>query len=271
MYITWYLKSGLEILFFSSCIYFFSLWLKKDKRHNLLLHFYGYCSLFCVASLLNLATVVTFLLYAAPFTFLLFIIFHQELLQRNFVTLRHSSMSIQEDNADWIEQLIRASLHAINNKKQLMCVIEHHSDLKPFISTPIVLQSPLTQNLLTLVIDSSGFDHNKMVWCSSHARLVAINATWNITHDAAWQTQEVKELDAWLHDALLMTLKTDIIVFKANPSTRAFDIVVKGALHSTLPAHHALSLIKKQLLLSHKGDSHNDRIDQKRILEQQNH
>lgn len=271
MFIVWYLKSGLEIVFFSAIIYFFSVWLKKDKRHNLLLHFYAYCFLFCFASLFHLATIVTFLIYATPFTLVLFVIFHQELLQRNFVTLKQSIISAQEENSDWIEQLIRASLHAINNKKQLMCVIEHYSDLKPFISTPVILQSPLTQNLLTVLIDSQSFDHNKMVWCSAHAKIVGINASWNIAHDTAWQSQAVKELDAWQQDALLMTLKTDIIVFKANPNTRAFDIVVKGLLHSNIPAHQALSLIKKQLLPTHKGDSSNDRLDQKRILEQQNH
>jgi len=267
----WYIKSSLEILFFSSIIYLFSIWLNKDKRHNLLFHFYAYCAFFCCASLLHLATIVTFFIYAAPFTVMLFILFHQELLQRNFITLKHAPIISSEENSDWVEQLIRASLHAINNNKQLMCVIEHHCHLKPFITAAVTVQSPLSQNLLTMLIDSPSFDHTKMIWCSSQAKIIGINATWNSMHDQAWLAQPVKELELWQQDALLMTLKTDTIVFKADPAKRAFDIIIKGVYHESIPAHHALALIKKQLSSSHTGDSNNDRINQKRILEQQNH
>ena len=266
----WYIKSTFEILFFSSIVYYFSLWLKKDKRHNLLIHFYAYCGLFLIAGLLNLATIVTFLIYGAPIALMLFIIFHQELLQRNFITLKHTPIALQDESADWAEHLIRASLHAINNNKQLMCVIEHRSDLKPFLNTSLIFNSPIAQNLLTVLIDSNGFDQEKMIWCSTYGKLIGINASWNINHHESWQSPQVKELPSWQQDALLMTLKTDTIIFKANPSKRAFDLIVKGAVQENIPAHHLLALIKKQISSSNKGDSTHDRTDQKRILEQPN-
>lgn len=266
------LKDALEIIFFTSVFYLFCVWLKKDKSHNLLVYFFGYCSIFCCAVLLNLATIVTFLLYATPIVLILFIIFHQELLQRNFITLTQMPIT-SVDVTDWHEQLIRASLHAINNNKQLICVIEHRADLAPFLYAPIILNSPLAQNLVTLVIDSTGFDQKKILWCNTQGKLLGINGEWQITAHQTWQTQSVHELPTWKQDALLMTLKTDTIIYKADPSKRAFDVIIKGMAYENLAAHQTLLLLKKHVAVSSsaKGDSSNDRIIQKHHPQQPNH
>jgi hypothetical protein len=267
-----YIKAGLEIIFFTSIIYYFCVWLKKDKNKNLVVYFFSYCAIFSFAALLNLATIVTFLITCAPIALILFIIFHQELLQRNFITLTNMPITSLEV-ADWPEQLIRASLHAINNNKQLICVIEHRADLKPFLYTPLVFNAPLAQNLITLLIDSPGFDQKKIFWCNAHGKLIGINGEWQITPHETWQTQSVADLPAWKQDALLMTLKTDTIIFKADPSKRSFDVIIKGVTYENLAAHQTLLLLKKQLALSSsfKGDSSNDRILQKHTHEQLNH
>lgn len=265
-----YIKDVLEILFFSAVVYFVSLFLKRDKRHNLLIYFYSYCILVCAASLFHLPAITSFLLCASPLIVILFVIFHQELLQKNFVTLRIAS-SLVPEASDWLENLIRVSLHAINNNKQLICVIEHQADLKPFLHSPFLFDSPLQQNLLILLIESNGFDQNKLIWCTSTGKLIGINSSWDIQYDG-WQSQAVKELPIWQQDALLMTLKTDTIVFKADPIKRSFDIVVKGILHENMSAHHALDCIKKQISSPvHKGDIINDNATKKSSLEQQNH
>ncbi len=266
------LKDVIEILFFSSVIYCFCLWLKKDKKHNLLIYFFSYCLVFCFGVLLNLATVVAFLTYSTPITLLLFIIFHQELLQRNFITLTNMPICTSE-SSDWIEQLIRASLHAINNNKQLICAIEHRTSLKPFLYSPLVFNSPLAQNLVSLLVDSTGFDSRKIFWCSSQGKLIGINSEWQVCPHETWQSQATIELPTWKQDALLMTLKTDTIIFKADPSKRAFDVVIKGTLYENLAAHQTLSLLKKYLTISNltKGDISNDHITQKHNTEQLNH
>lgn len=266
------LKDAIEIIFFTSIIYVFCIWLKKDKSHNLLLYFFGYCSIFCFAVLLNLATIVSFLMYSAPIALILFIIFHQELLQRNFITLTHMPITSLEI-ADWPEHLIRASLHAINNNKQLICVIENRADLKPFLYTPIVCNTALSQNLITLLIDSVGFDQKKILWCNAQGKLLGINGEWHISAHETWQTQSVNDLPAWKQDALLMTLKTDTIIYKADPSQRSFDVVIKGIVYENLAAHQALLLLKKHLALqlSYKGESSHDHVTQKHNSEQPNH
>lgn len=271
MQIFFTLKDTIEVLFFTSIIYVFCLWLKKDKSHNLLLHFFGYCALFCFSVLLNLATVVSFLLYSAPIVLILFIIFHQELLQRNFITLTHMPITSLETN-DWHEHLIRACLHAINNNKQVICVVENHANLKPFLYAPIICNTPLMQNLVTFLIDSTGFDQKKILWCNAQGRLLGINGEWQIAVHETWQNQSVHDLPTWQQDALLMTLKTDILVFKADPTKRAFDAVVKGIVYENLAAHQILMVLKKHITPSmYKGESSHDRVTQKNNSEQPNH
>ncbi len=253
-----YFKDMLEIIFFSVVMYYFCIWLKKDKRHNLLIYFYGYWGCFCVASLIHLPTITAFLLYSSPLAVLLFIIFHQDILQRNFVTLQNKPLSTMPENFDWIENLIRMGLSAINNRKQLLCVIEHRSDLKPFLETSIIFNSPLHQNLLALLLDTPQFDQDKMLWCNTQGKLVALNTVWKIGSSS------------WQHDALLMTLKTDTLVFKANPTTRSFDIIAKGILYETVSAHHAIPLIKKHIFGIWQGDMIHDTAHKKSFFEQQN-
>lgn len=244
--IIYYVKDLLEIIFFSITIYYFSLWLKRDKSYNLLVYFYAYCALFCAASLIHLPTVTAFLLYSSPLILLFFIIMHQEILQRNFISVQKSSITANESD-DWLEQLLRASLYAINNNKQIVCVIENQTDLGPFLQTPLIFNSPLQQNIILLLMESSGFDAQKIVWCSATGKLIGINCTWRIATDDVWKSLDVKELPAWQQDALLMTLKTDTILFKADPVKRNFDIIIKGVLHENCSAAHALALIKKYI------------------------
>ena len=266
-----YIKDGIEIVFFSGIIYFFSLWLKKDQRHNLLAYFYSYCAFFCLASLLRLSTINAFLLYSSPIILILFIIFHQDILQKNFITMRNKPLNLPEDAADWLENLIRASLHGINNNKQILCVIEHASDLKPFLDVPLIFNSPLHQNMLNLLIDSNNFDQHKLVWCNTYGKLIGINATWVNTHNQDFQNS--KDLPAWQQDAMLMTLKTDTIVFKADPIRRSFDVIVKGLAYEGISANNALSIIKKHATspINQKGDIPHDNARQTPFFEQQNH
>jgi hypothetical protein len=266
-----FIKDLIEIVFFSSIVYFFSLWLKKDRRNNLILYFYGYYALFAITTLIHLPTMSAFLLYSSPIVLILFIVFHQDILQKNFITMRNKPVMVSEDAVDWPENLIRASLYGINNNKQILCVIEHYSDLKPFLNAPFIFNSPLHQNMLNLLIDSSNFDQHKLLWCNTHGKLIGINATWINTQNQ--EIQHSKELPAWQQDALLMTLKTDTIVFKADPIRRSFDIIVKGVAYEGISANNALTIIKKhiQAPIHFKGDTTHDNTRQTPFFEQQNH
>lgn len=262
------IKDFFEIAFLSGTIYYFSVWLSTDKKKNLLVYFYCYCACIVTGYLVNALTISTFLVYTSPVALLLFIIFHQDVLQRNFITL-HTQQPIDYDTfIDWLENLIRTALYAINNNKQLICVIENESDLSPYLQTSFLLQSPLWQNIMCLVIDSASFDQEKIVWCNRNGKLVGFNASWNIARNG--QTAQ-NNMPLWQQDALLMTLKTDTIVFKADPRTRNFDCVIKGILYQNVTAHNLIPLIKKNMHHIRKGEIIHENVNQKKYFEQQNY
>lgn len=260
-----------EISFFSLTIYWFCIWLKKDTRHNLLPAFYGYSLLLFGAHLLKLSTLLTFLFATSPIAIMLFILFHQELLQRNFITFRKKSIDITTHN-EWIEALIRSCLVSINNSKELLFIIESKDELKPFLSTPFLLNTAIQDTLLEFLIKNPHFDSEKMVWINAQGDLVAIHASWKFNIHESWQSEKVKELPSWQQDALLMTLKTDSIIGKADPTKRLFDVVIQGKLYESISAQSALLFIKKQISKSEisKGDHYYDAHNQKQPTQQQN-
>ncbi len=268
-----YLKCILEIFFFSAIVYLFSLWLKKDKRHNLLIYFYMYCMAFLFASFLNFTTVSLFLLYSSPLILILFIIFHEEILQRNFVTLNNNRILTNKYSAQWLENLIRVSLQSMNNNQSLYVVIENYSDLKPFVSTNYIFNSPLSLELMTLITESNHFDSNKIIWCNSQGSLIGINSVWKLSNNLNTQST----IPAWQQEALLITLKTDTIVFKVNSRDRNFDVILKGTLYQSITAHQVLAFIKKHLpsfnINVQKGAYDHDTLNiaQKQHNEQPNH
>ena len=69
----------LEILFFSTIIYYLCLWLKKDRHKNLLGMFLSYYSLILISFMAHLQTIFIFLIYLSPVIAVLFIFFHQNL------------------------------------------------------------------------------------------------------------------------------------------------------------------------------------------------
>lgn len=256
---TYYIKQALEIFFFSGIVYGFSLWLKNDKRTNLLLYFYGYYIIFSCAFFLDLTTVSLFLLYSSPLALLLFIIFHQDVLQRNFIALTKTRDTCSNPTEQWLENLIRICLHQMNNNSCLYIVIENHSDLKPFIQSDYLLNSPISLELLSLVIESPHFDSKKIIWCSSTGTLIGLNGSWHMASDSSQQSA----IPSWQQEALLMTLKTDTIVFKVNSTKRSFEVVLKGIMYDAISASQIVPFIKKNLHSWHqpiqKGELNNDR------------
>ncbi len=254
------IKDISEILFFSYFIYFLSSWLKKNNCSYLLLYFYSYCALFCLTLLINLTTINFFIIYFLPIFLLLLIIFHQDILQKNFITGRHQFSQIS--NMQWLDHLIRVSLYAFNKNQSIFCVIENQYDIKSFFETKYIFNSSLDYQLLTLVIESNNFDYNKLIWCNAQGTLIGINADIKINRSSIDST---KEMPIWQQEALLLTLKTDTIFFKTDPITRSFDVIVKGAIYKNISSHHIISLIQKHVG-THKGELAHD--PQKPIFKQ---
>jgi hypothetical protein len=250
-------RDVIEIVFFSSIVYYFSLWLKKDRQKNLLLYFYVYCSILLISHHAHLATVSSFLFITAPIACMLFILFHQELLQRNFVALRAIKADPIE-HGDWLETLLRTVLVAVNNNKEIQCIIEHNDSLSSVLNTPMPLYADLQKNLLDMLLESDAFDQHKMIVVNSHGRLLGINASWNTQLQENWLADELKSKEKWQQDALFFTAKTDAVVFRITPATRLFDIVAQGKILNSVNAALAVKTIQKYVYAhTQKGELNN--------------
>lgn len=244
-------RDAAEILFFSAIIYYFCRWLAKDSHKNLVGYFYSYCLLTAVSYTLNISTITHFLILFAPTTLMLFIVFHQFTLQKNFVTLRNIVPATPE-KTDWLETLVRSCLISISNNKELVCIIEHSDSLSEHISTPLALHAPLSKELLDIVFTSNSFDQYQMLWLDSQGNVLGVNAQWKETaDDFAAQTAQGQR---WKHDALLYTEKTDAIVFKVTPASHSFDIVAAGTVFEKVNAANTLTFIGKYLRTSTPGE-----------------
>src|SRR5690242_12597081 len=115
-FFTW--RDALEILFLSTAVYYFSLWLTKDRTKNLLPAFYAYCALVFFAYNAQLTTLSQLLLLFSPMVGTIFFLLHQQTLQKNFVALR-TLQPARRNNDDWLETLIQTALIALNNKKEI--------------------------------------------------------------------------------------------------------------------------------------------------------
>ena len=241
-FLSW--RDGLEILCFSVLFYYLALWLKKDKTKNLLPYFYGYCLLALTAHVLHLPTVTYFLFLFAPAAVMLFVLMHQDTLQRNIIALKNIAVP-QTHHDNWCETLLRTCLIALNNNKEMLCVIEHTDSLQPFIITPFIINAPLNQSLLELLLASPSYEQQQMIWLNSKGTVLGINATWQ--HVQPLQQTFVSSELSWRDDALHYSAKTDALLLHASPATRTFTIAVSGTLLQKLSVHHANQIIKKHL------------------------
>lgn len=238
----------IEVLFFATLVYYIALWLKKDRQKNLLPYFFGYCLVFLFSWAIQLSTITLLLFIYTPAALMLFILIHQETLQRNLVALKNRAPSYSSRD-NWLETLLRSCLVAINHNKEITCVIEYQDQLQEFIHKSLLVNADLREGILELLLKSPSYEHKKMIWVDTKGRLRAINATWQISQN------ETIDPRAWKDDAILYSSKTDALIFHINPVTRLFTIIVHGKQFDNITAHHTLQLIKKHITSIKQTDS----------------
>ncbi|MFC1841884.1 hypothetical protein ACFLYA_02320 [Candidatus Dependentiae bacterium] len=238
-----YLRNIVEFLFFSLIIYYFSIWLKKDRHKNLLPYFYGYCAMTLVAHYTQLTTISYFLFLFSPVAIMLFILVHQKTLQKNFVAIKNI-MPAKQVKSDWQNALVRSFLFAINNNKEIRCIIENKDNLENFIYSPLILNANIEQGLIKIVQESDLFDQDKMLWINTQGKLIGINASWKEAIFQAVET-EIQETDPFLQSALLLSSNTDTLFLRITPTQRTFDIIFNGKMVNNIDSDNVLKIIKK--------------------------
>ena len=234
-----------EVLFFTSLIYYFSSWLKRDRQKPLFLSFYSYLTTITFAYFAHLFTITSLLITFAPVALVLFIVFHQETLQRNFVSLRN--ITPKENDGDWVEHMIRSCLVAVGNNKPIHALIEKRDNLTEFLHISHRFETVITQGLLDLLISSPTFNSEKIIIMKDNGTLSGINGTWKKSSVDTWLAAEAKEQEQWAQDALFFTAKFDALYFTIDPKTRTFTLLAQGKYLETVSAQAAKKTIKQYL------------------------
>ncbi len=258
----WYLliarwQDIIEIIILSSGIYYFSLWLSYDKQKPLALSLYGYCFALIATQLMNLSTIYLLLVILCPLVFSVFILLHQETIQKNFIGL-HAIQPVQKPTNDWIELAVRAALTAAGDNKTVCYLIEKKDDLSMLVNTSQLVDAPLSLSLLKLITTSNLYQQDKMIWINSHTKIKGYNTDWIKNSVDTWLTKDLQMQDQWVQDALFFSTKTDVLLVKCIPTTRTYTIIAGGKHKEHLSAQNTCIAIKQYLSSSHSlpGDFH---------------
>lgn len=238
-------QDALEILFFGIVLFYITQWLRYDRQQPLVAYFYGYLTITFSSYFLGLFSIGYALCVFAPAVAAVFILIHQNTLQRNYVALRNLTPRKQSHADNWIELLVRGCLVAMNNKKPVMCVIEQRDSLSQFIWAPFILNSYVQPGLIELLLQNPSYDSNTFLWLNHEGILHALSCTWQ------QYGQEQSLAQNWQEDALLFTSKTDAVVMYADPNTHTFSIIAQDKLIEQISAPQAVRIIHSYVIKPH--------------------
>jgi len=243
MYI-WGWRDCIEALFIITILYKITVWLNKDRTRNLVWYLYGYCMLMLVCYYLSLPLIFTWLMAATPVAAVVLVLMHQEMLQKRFAT--PTKIIPAQMATSWLDELLQASLIAMNSKKQVLCILEYQDMLNNLIVTAYPMSTPCRKSVLLMLTESSLFDQHAMVWISTDGLLKGMNCTWALS-------DEHVDKDNWA-TALKICTKTDALAFKGNPERNSFDVVLRGNIIENLSSSHCRTVLLQYISKSKVTD-----------------
>jgi hypothetical protein len=236
-------RAVVEILFFSYCFYAGARWLRKDSR--LLFGFYAYCFTLLAAQAAELTTIAHCLLVFAPVAAMLSLVFHQDMLAKNYVTVRN--ITPVKPTTDWLAVLYGSLLTAVQKNQPALVVIEKQDSLASLLVSSSMFHADIQKNLLDLLLASPLYEPSKLIWINHKGQLLALNAQWQATVDEEWVADDVAGLDVWKQDALLLAHKTDALILFINPQTRAVDLICQKKMIEGVTIAQAMLMSKQYL------------------------
>lgn len=243
-FMTW--RDLVEILFFSFGTYAAIRLLAQDKQKSLLPFFYAYCSLFFVSFYLSVTGLVLVLALCAPVTALFFMLVHQKTLQKNFITL--ASPTLQAENTEqWLPELVQGALHAVNTGKSTIVIIERTNSLQEMLVGGHTLNASVTSELLAFLVRATTLEQPLVIWMSQSGKIRGINPTIQLPYESVWLDGDVQLLDRFLQDALILSEKSDALIWTLSAQTRFFTLTLGGKVFDRLSATALLSTVARYL------------------------
>lgn len=241
----------IEISFFIMCTSYWLHWLNTDKNKNLAILFCCYSCITIGSYYIELTTISTLLLTTTPLIWVLFILMHQEQLQRNFISLaaRHTLVSAA---TSWLSEFISFAFSMLHKHQETIYIIERHHNLSLLLTSPCVINAPATKDLLEL-LTQQGSPTATNLWMSSEGIIIGINSSLTVQPNPTNTTPEAQRLPRWQQEALLITSKSDALVLHGSPLTHSFDIIVEGKILEHMSPQQTVTLLQR---LIHQPSDH---------------
>jgi len=242
-YFSWFCwRDFLEIGMLSFIFYFFINWISKSLTPSLLLWVYGSLSFYWVCNILDLSLITNLFWINLPVMLVLLVIFHQDVLQRSFVTPKRIIPSIASKDDDWLEVLMRGLLQLAHQQGIAKCIIERNENLETILYSVLPFQTKLTDAMLTKALTLHTAD--SCIWVKESGYLTAVDAVF-LKNSAAYHDR--KELFQWQQQALLLTTKTDAIFLYIHGVDKKINLVVGGNFLENISFCAGLKVLRQYL------------------------
>ena len=225
----YYFQDFLEILIFSIITYKCLIWLKQDNTKNLLLGSYLYISLIIFSHLTSCNILFTTLLITAPIVILFIIVIHQKQLQKNFVLSSKTNLIISsEKQTNWLETFIQSCLIASHNKKNITCIIELSQNLQTLLKTDFILNIPIQHEFINIILSSNKITDKSIFWINQAGTIYSANVSWSNLLLNELIIKPNNNFTLSYEAAMLLTQKTDALIFSINAHSDTHTIWYKG-------------------------------------------
>lgn len=250
------LQDYIEVTFFIFITHKALFWLKQDHTKHLLLTSYAYFSLLATTYLTSCSVLFVTLLLIAPAYIVFCIVIHQKQLQKNFISSSKKYFTPHTaPPKNWLENLIQSCLIASHNKKNITCIIERNQSLQALLNATITLQTPIQKKTTNFILASEKIDQNCLLWTQSSGIIQGINVQWSsfLTDEILVKPKDTLAL--YYEAALLLTEKTDAIIFAINTTSDMHTIWYQGKCIQQVSVQQLLNFIKKiiQEPIEHKN------------------
>lgn len=231
----------MEILLISMAIYYFARWLQYDRQKNLAPVFFATCMAITTVNYLNLTNLSNLVLNCWPLILMLFVLVHQQTLQKNFVALKKIIPAKILIPNNWVENLIAVCMTSPQKNQKLICIIEGVDSLSSFLSSECTINCAISKPLLETILNSPLYDNHKILWLAQDGTLIAINTSWNLNFTHANLTNSTFD------NCLLLSQQTDLILLEVDQKLHQFSLIAQGQLTKNLHTNDIIKVLQQYL------------------------
>jgi hypothetical protein len=181
--------------------------------------------------------------WGLPTASMLFILLHQEQLQKNFITMTHKK-SMPTIQHDITAALLQIGLHNSLRKKSSFFIIEGNQNLDSLMHTSLPMHIPVQTELINALCSSSVYQEHTALWFHFDGTIKGINTY--IPH--LYKNQQPHTMQTQQETAAILSAKTDCFMLFCCPEGQ-WTFIHDKTNYTQLTTAYIQQLCKKKIAL----------------------